>query len=294
MKESLVYKGFITPIPEDGNLWVSAQQIAHIVGIASSTARNHLITLEKLGRITQPKSCRYFPVAKREGKDLVMRSRQVKHYTPRVVMRVAFRSNSSQALDFQEWAIDTLQALQSDGVVYRDQETKHLAMQRAEDRQELLALRGEVAELQTKAEELQGEIDTSLSRMNEGQVPWFGGVLTERVTYLIGNQRGTRPKAPQLADTVVVNNVLTATTDKARVLPAATTDKGRVLGYIARSAECNRKPPSTSDVRTLTGRNAAARMRKEDIQELIDELVKEELVEEVTLNGRRTRRWQIK
>lgn len=277
----LVYKGFITPIPEDGNFWVNAQQIAHIVGVTASTVRSHLATLEKLGSITQPKSCRYFRVMKQEGERQM--ERDVKHYAPRVVTRIAMRSNSPQALDFQEWALDTLEALQKDGVVYRDKETRELAMQQAADRHELATLRGEVAELRAEAARLQGVIDECQTDMNEGQVLWLGGNLAKRVAYLVGAQKGVRPRAPQLSTTVVVNNVLTVQTDK-----------DRVLGYIAAHYQCTGRWASTSNVRTRSGRNTKGRMDKEDIQDLIDELIEEGLVEEVREEGRSIRRWRIR
>lgn len=181
------YKGDIVPIYQDKDLWVSVDQIGTILDITRRMANTHASNLEKLGSIRNPDTCRVFALTRKEGTRQV--NRQIKHYSTHAVMLIAFRANSPSALEFQSWAAETLITLQRDGVVYRDKETKQLADS---------ASNQEIAELKAQVAKLQGFINEAHLDMNEGQVPWLGGHLTKRVAYLIGGQRGVRPRAKDL------------------------------------------------------------------------------------------------
>ena len=232
-------KKIITPVYGDGHLWVTSKQIGVIVDITQRVVNHHLSDLKKSGRIGDDTTVRVHPTTRKEGGRDV--TRVIKHYSERVVFLVALRSSSDKAADFQEWVLDVLSELRQKGVVYANPQLR-------DNNQD-------VTELQAKVLQLQGIINECHMDMNEGLVPWFGGELPKRVTYLIGSQKGVRPRARQ---------------PMPPVLPQPLSDK--LLRIMRSFHDRNNKWPTLSEMRTRTGNSGATRQSKDVMSEELNRM----------------------
>lgn len=86
-------------IIEDGNAWLSQEQIALIYGKSRSTINEHLSSTIKEYNLNPKTICRIFRKVGNTG-----RYYEVKYYNLFLVMLLGFRVGSQNSLDFKRWA----------------------------------------------------------------------------------------------------------------------------------------------------------------------------------------------
>ena len=84
-------------------LWASQADIAEVFGVERSVVTKHIRNIFKDQELDEGAVCANFAHTANDGKTY-----QVKHYNLDIILAVGYRTNSSTAIQFRQWATKTL------------------------------------------------------------------------------------------------------------------------------------------------------------------------------------------
>ena len=100
---------------EDGTFWLTQKRMAELFGVSVKTINEHLANLYKNEEIKKDRTIRKIRIVQTEGKRQV--ERDVTFYHLDAIIAVGYRVNSTQAVEFRQWATKTLNEFITKGYV---------------------------------------------------------------------------------------------------------------------------------------------------------------------------------
>ncbi len=107
--------------PSKDTIWANEEQIAEVFGIDRSVAGKHIRNILADRELDRKSVCANFAHTAKDGKQY-----SVIFYTLDVILAVGYRTNSTRAIKFRQWATKTLREYLIKGIVYNADRIKKL------------------------------------------------------------------------------------------------------------------------------------------------------------------------
>jgi hypothetical protein len=149
--------------PSKETIWASEEQIAGIFGIDQSVAGKHIQNILADRELDRKSVCAHFAHTAKDGKQY-----RVIFYTLDVILAVGYRTNSTKAIKFRQWATKTLREYLLRGVAINADRIKALPDRILRDLEKkindntLVALALLIAESDPKEKEVMVALTTNL------------------------------------------------------------------------------------------------------------------------------------
>ena len=94
---------------EDETIWASIQDIAKIFGIDRSVVSRHIKNIFKDGELDEKAVCANFAHTTKHGAlSNKTQTREIKYYNLDIILAIGYRTNSTKAIKFRQWATKVL------------------------------------------------------------------------------------------------------------------------------------------------------------------------------------------
>ena len=94
---------------EDETIWASIQDIAKIFGIDRSVVSRHIKNIFKDGELDEKVVCANFAHTTKHGAlNNKTQTREIKYYNLDIILAIGYRTNSTKAIKFRQWATKVL------------------------------------------------------------------------------------------------------------------------------------------------------------------------------------------
>lgn len=100
-------------------MWANQAQIAEVFGIERSVVTKHIRNILKDKELDQRSVCVKFAHTSEDGKTY-----QVQHYNLDVILAIGYRTSSTRAIQFRQWATKVLRSHITDGYTLNEKRLK--------------------------------------------------------------------------------------------------------------------------------------------------------------------------
>lgn len=100
---------------DEDTVWLTQKQIAEVFDVNVPAISKHIKNIYKDNELNQFSTVSILEIVQKEGNREI--SRKLEHYNLDIILAVGYRTNSSKAIKFRQWATKVLKTYIQDGYV---------------------------------------------------------------------------------------------------------------------------------------------------------------------------------
>lgn len=171
-------------------IWATAQNISDLFEVDVSTVRKHIQNVYADNELQGEATSAKFALVQNEGGRTVVRE-DVLHYNIDVILSVGYRVNAKKAIQFRQWATQTLRAFIEQGYVINEKALRESPEKLNKLAAQIRALRSEEKQVYAKVREC-FKIGSSDYDPKSQQVKTFYALLQDKFHHAVTGMTGSK------------------------------------------------------------------------------------------------------
>ncbi|MCG3692649.1 RhuM family protein [Aliarcobacter butzleri] len=145
-------------------IWLTQKQISELFGVNIPAISKHIKNIYKDEELNQFSTVSILEIVQKEGNRNIVRN--VEHYNLDIILAVGYRTNSSKAIKFRQWATSILKSYIQDGYVINGEKITNERFVNLEN--DVNSLKNQINEVKSKIKE--NKLETNQGIFFDGQI----------------------------------------------------------------------------------------------------------------------------